>query len=68
MQGKDFDRVVKECDFGITLCRDYKPELLKPEAEKIAGEFANMKIKAEAKSKKTSALDLKEMIEKNMED
>ena len=49
MQGKDFERVCRECDIGIDLCKNYKAEILKPEADKISIEFANMKIKAQAK-------------------
>ena len=60
----DFDRVDKECDKGCDLCSKYTFELLKPEAEKSAAEFRTMKLKARAKSSKTTALDLRETEDK----
>ena len=63
IDGKDFPRVKKECAKGVELCSNFKFELLIPEAEKLKLEFESIMLKAEAKMKRVSCLDLREQQE-----
>lgn len=65
IQGRDFDRILDECDKGINLCNKFDYDILMGESQKLLVEFESIKLKAKAKKNKTSALDLKEEIEKS---
>lgn len=62
MQGRDWDQVVEASEKGIQLCQDFKGGELMAEADKQGKEFANIKLKAMARSKNMSALDLREQL------
>ena len=49
----------------MQLCKDFKFELLIPEAEKLRIEFEGIMLKSSAKIQKVSALDLKEQQAQN---
>ena len=57
--GKDWNETVAECEKGVKLCQDFKCEELMPEAEKQGKEFAVIKLRAMARQRGMSALDLR---------
>ena len=67
MIGKDWGKTVEACEKGIKLCQDFKCEELMPEAEKQSKEFSIMKLRAMAKQRGMSALDLRLEINKQKE-
>jgi hypothetical protein len=67
MQGRNWDQVIAESEKGIKLCQDFKCAELMPEADKQGKEFANIKLKAMARQKNMSALDLREELNANEE-
>lgn len=68
MQGRNWDQVIAESDKGIKLCQDFKCVELMPEADKQGKEFANIKLKAMARQKNMSALDLREELNASSKD
>jgi hypothetical protein len=64
MQGKDFERVMREADTGIKLCKEFTWAPLKGEADNMLTEFEGMKLKALARKDKTNALEIKDQYRK----
>lgn len=62
MQGRNWDQAIEASERGIKLCQDFKGTQLTADADKQGKEFANIKLKAMARQRNMSALDLREQL------